>query len=464
MVQTLTSLLPTRRACLTALGLLLLLLLLPGCADGPRLDSDAGVGVELTILHVNDLHAGLLPDSRGEGGFAYVATVLERERAAATSHLTLHAGDMVQGTPVSTLFEGVPIFEIANLLQLDVHCLGNHEFDYGWRKIPEFVEVAAFDTVSANLTDAAGNTLVPPYVVRQVGELRIAVVGAITARLLDVLQTSSLGPWRAAPLVATLRPVVEAAAADADMVVVLGHLSGGEAETILENLPQVAVVVQGHPHRAWDAALEIDGRIAVSASAKGRDVGRLRLRYDPETRRIQKYDWKVLPVIAAELRPNAEVQQLVDEWESRAAGLVDVPIGWATRDIEREELRALIETVMRDGTEAELAHMNRGGIRDSLPKGQLLARHVWNVEPFGNHVVTADISGRQLIAMHDTVLQGEPVDGHDSLDPDRTYRLATIDFKAGQWRDRGIELEWTDTGVLLRDMIIAWISARESVP
>jgi len=153
MVQTLTSLLPTRRACLTALGLLLLLLLLPGCADGPRLDSDAGVGVELTILHVNDLHAGLLPDSRGEGGFAYVATVLERERAAATSHLTLHAGDMVQGTPVSTLFEGVPIFEIANLLQLDVHCLGNHEFDYGWRKIPEFVEVAAFDTVSANLTD-----------------------------------------------------------------------------------------------------------------------------------------------------------------------------------------------------------------------------------------------------------------------------------------------------------------------
>ena len=55
-----------------------------------------------------------------------------------------------------------------------------------------------------------------------------------------------------------------------------------------------------------------------------RDIGRvakrvlLQLRYDPETRRILDYDWEVLPVIAAELQPDPAVQQLVDEWESRA--------------------------------------------------------------------------------------------------------------------------------------------------
>ena len=299
----------SRRRPHLGLAVLGLLLVLPGCADGPLLDPADGPGVDLTILHVNDLHARLLPDSEGKGGFAYVATVLERERAATSAHLTLHGGDMVQGTPVSTLFEGVPIFKIANLLHLDVHCLGNHEFDYGWEKIAEYVELSDFDTVSANLTDTDGRTLVPPYVVRQVGDLRIAVVGAITEKLLEVLQSSSLGPWRAAPLVATLRPVVEAAAAEADMVVVLGHLSGGEARAILERLPQVSVVVQGHPHAAWDAALEIDGRIAVNASGYGRDVGRLRLRYDPETRQILSYDWEVLPVIVAELRSDPVVQK-----------------------------------------------------------------------------------------------------------------------------------------------------------
>ena len=438
---------------IAALALLLITL---GCAAEP--------GVELTILHLNDLHARLLPDSEGKGGFAHLAAVLERERSATAAHLTLHAGDMVQGTPVSTLFQGVPIFTIANGLGIDVHCLGNHEFDYGWQQISEYVERSAFATVSANVTDAAGNTLVPPYVVRRVGALRIAVIGAMTERLSGLLRSSSLGPWRAAPLVTTLKPVVETAAAAADMVIVLGHLSSGEAETILEALPQVAVVVQGHPHAAWEQVLEVDGRIAVNASGYGRDLGRLRLRYDPETRRILAHEWDLLPVVASEVPPDPAVEQLVADWESRAADVVDVPIGRAARTIRDAELMTLITTALRDGTGAQLAHVGRGGIRDILPEGELLARHVWNVMPFDNTVVTTEITGRQLIELHDTVLRNEPIDGYESLDPYQTYRLVTNDFIAETWSDQGIDLEWTDTGVEPRNMVIAWIAARESVP
>ena len=84
---------------------------------------------DLTILHVNDLHARLTPNADGLGGFAHVATLLRRERAAAPASITLHAGDLVQGTPVSTMFEGVPVYEIANRMGIDVNTLGNHEFD-----------------------------------------------------------------------------------------------------------------------------------------------------------------------------------------------------------------------------------------------------------------------------------------------------------------------------------------------
>lgn len=57
----------------------------------------------VTIIHLNDLHARLLPDANGMGGFAHVASAIAAERAAAANALVLHAGDMVQGTPVSTL-------------------------------------------------------------------------------------------------------------------------------------------------------------------------------------------------------------------------------------------------------------------------------------------------------------------------------------------------------------------------
>jgi len=97
---------------------------------------------EFTILHINDFHDRLLPDPDGIGGAAHLATVLKRERAAAHASITLNAGDLVEGTPISTMFEGVPDYEIANNLGIDVNCLGNHEFDYGWMKIREFMRIA----------------------------------------------------------------------------------------------------------------------------------------------------------------------------------------------------------------------------------------------------------------------------------------------------------------------------------
>ncbi|MDP9114221.1 MAG: metallophosphoesterase [Acidobacteriota bacterium] len=83
----------------------------------------------LTILHSNDLHAHLLPDDRDNGGFARLATEVRRQKSQCAACLYLNAGDIVQGTPVSTLFHGAPIYQIANLLGIDVSALGNHEFD-----------------------------------------------------------------------------------------------------------------------------------------------------------------------------------------------------------------------------------------------------------------------------------------------------------------------------------------------
>lgn len=95
----------------------------------------------LTILHSNDLHAHLLPDDQGMGGFAQLATAVRHEEENCPACLYVNAGDLVQGTPVSTLFRGIPVYRIANLLRFDVSTVGNHEFDYGWQQISEYAKL-----------------------------------------------------------------------------------------------------------------------------------------------------------------------------------------------------------------------------------------------------------------------------------------------------------------------------------
>ncbi len=173
-----------RRIALLLPALVFLAALLAGCGSK---QSDIR---KLTILHTNDLHARLLPDAEGRGGFAYMATAIREEKAKSEATLVLHAGDFVQGTPVSTIFHGEPVWEVANHLGIDVNILGNHEFDYGWEQIPKFMQAVDFPTVTANLVDGEGKLLTPkPYVIREVNGIRVAVIGLITGRLDELTRT-----------------------------------------------------------------------------------------------------------------------------------------------------------------------------------------------------------------------------------------------------------------------------------
>ena len=133
--------------------------------------------------------------------------------------------------------------------------------------------------------------------------------------------------------------------------------------------------------------------------------------------------------------------------------IVDVPIGVSKHGFDRNATQALIETVMRAATGADLAYMNRGGIRDNLPAGEILIRHIWNIEPFGNLIEYGRVRGKDI---PEEARQGQAVD------PNREYVLATNDFIAQQWREKGL-LDLKQEGPLVRDAMIEWIRKKKVI-
>ena len=100
--------------------------------------------------------------------------------------------------------------EIANLLGLDASTLGNHEFDYGWRRVEEFMRIAHFPIVSANIVDKDGKTMTRPYVILTAGGIRVGVIGAILGDLVGtVITPEDAGPFHVLPVVETVRKYAE---------------------------------------------------------------------------------------------------------------------------------------------------------------------------------------------------------------------------------------------------------------
>lgn len=411
----------------------------------------------LTILHTNDLHARLLPDEHGRGGFAVLAGAIRRERAGCPGCLLLNAGDLVQGTPVSTLFHGLPVYQIANLFGFDAATLGNHEFDYGWEQVTRFMQTARFPVVTANVVDGEGRLLTAqPYVVLTANGVRVAVIGAILGDLRQYETPGKLGAWHALPVIETVRKYADEVRGKSDLIVVLGHLNDAEAIQILHEVPAVSVVVSGHDHTGLRTPDEYQGRINVRVSGYGREFGRLDLRVNVAAHQLTGWKWRVIPVDGKGGAPAAEVAALVGEWEAKVAKIVDVPIGEARREIAGPELKRLIERAVVEETGADFAFMNQGGVRDKLPKGRLLARNIWNVMPFDNVVVSGRFPGSKLPAV---VTEGRTVD------PRKEYTLAVSDFTAanqsahGELQSSG--LEFPQRGPMLRDLLIDWVKKRK---
>ncbi len=419
----------------------------------------AGEIRSLTILHTNDLHARISPLENGNGGFAYLAAVIQQQRAGCKDCILLNAGDLVQGSPVSTMFHGLPVYEIANLLGFDAATLGNHEFDYGWLQARKFVQTADYPVVVSNLANSVGRPFTEkPYVILQVNGLRVGVIGAITDNLDSLTTPKLVEDWHPLPLVDAVRKYAAELRDRTDMVVLLAHILGEEETEVLAQAPDIPVIVTGHIHRGMEQPMVRDGRLLVRVKGYGEELGRLELQVDTAKRAPVAWNWQRIPVDSTKVQPVPAVDAAVKHWEKEVTARVDQPLAVSKRQFTKAEVKRLIEQAMREETGANFAFMNAGGVRDILPAGQLLVRHIWQIMPFDNEVVVGTFKGRELPA---AVLGGRPVE------PDREYTLAVSDFTAANQETRenldtrGLQFP-NDVG-LMRDLLIDWFRKKKVI-
>jgi 5'-nucleotidase/UDP-sugar diphosphatase len=486
--------------------LLISLLIITTCAKKKTIKPHKDEPLQyLTILYLNDYHGHLTPfkahfeDEQTVGGMARIATVVKSIRAENSENsiptLFLCAGDVLQGTPQSTVFKGEPDFLCLNEIGCNAMVLGNHEFDYGQNNLNTLRSMANFAILGGNILSKRGQApIVKAYFTKNVHGTKIHILGLTTDETPLTTHPRNVEKLVFTDPIETAAQILQKLDPD-DIIIALTHLGYEMDKKLAKSVEGIDIIIGGHSHTKIEKPKKLNRTLICQAYEYGEYLGRLDL--ELEGGKIKSVRGKLIH-ITEDIEEDKEIKELVDEYMVQLDKNLKTVIGEAVSPLngEREDIRNtetnlgnLIADVMRSMAGADIALVNAGGIRASIDKGDITIEEVLTVLPYGNHLVTLELTGSEILEILDHHAKLEPGSGGflqvsgitmkitnqsisgssiggESIDPAHTYTVATNDFLAAGGDGYSTfknGRSYLDTGLIFSDIMVDYIKTHSVI-
>lgn len=394
----------------------------------------------ITVLFLADLHAQLEthpelfsrparsgdPDAHERvvpaGGVARLATAIEairRERPGAV--LVVDGGDTIQGSGAAALSEGAAIVKGVAPLGIDVGVPGNWEVVYGTTALRRRASELSYPWVATNIRDAATHAPVfAPYVVREIGGVRVAVVG-FTDPDVPRRQPPAYSDGFMYDDASGLGAAVRSARTEgkAEVVLLASHIGLSKAIGLSSRLTGVDVHLSADTHERTYEPVDVNGTWVVEPGAFGSFLGRLDLWI--EGGKIVEKSWKLMEITANDFPEDAAAKRVVEEAMAPFRARLDEVIGETSTpllryDVVDNALDAVLSDALREASGTEVALSNGFRFGAPIQPGPLRASDLWDVYPIVTKLKTGRVTGKQLYDFWERELENV-----FSRDPERRF-------------------------------------------
>jgi 2',3'-cyclic-nucleotide 2'-phosphodiesterase (5'-nucleotidase family) len=387
----------------------------------------------VTMLHVNDTHGRWAPDYYG-GGMAYIADLIEKERAHNPDVLLFDAGDTFQGNSFAYFFKDRPDNPIAggmNLLGFDAMVVGNHEFNFGNTTFANMLgQVDASLLGTANMDDDGSygfiNDNLSDYINLDVNGKKVTVFGITNPRIYRYELPTNIPGLTFYSSVDKSVEMVPGIKADENPDLFLGLTHdgfspyAGEDDSdllIAENVAGLDVIIGGHSHTMLNPAVMVtsdinpDGTLIAQARRYAGYLGKVNVGWigDEMVLRegylIPTSEAVVDPVLAAYLAPYVAE---IDAYNDTVIGQTEVPIDALeayTQETNGANLQAdsaIFELSAQEAVSVD-AHLSGAmanrlvavGATPAVPL-DLTKGDMFNLMPYENSLVVMEMTGPQI--------------------------------------------------------------------
>jgi 2',3'-cyclic-nucleotide 2'-phosphodiesterase (5'-nucleotidase family) len=306
--------------------------------------------------------------------------------------------------------------------------LGNHEFDYGVERLKELSDAADFPMLSLNFVDSEGKPVFKSYVIKELGNRKIAFIGISTPKTLTSSTPtyfmddngnyiySFLQDETGNKLWDAVQNTVDEAKADgADMVIALTHLgiessyAPYDASELIANTVGIDAVLDGHAHieTQMEEIKNKNGEDVLFSSAgyKNEKIGVLTIspegELSAELKEVTDKDTdfeEYLKKIEADYTDRLNEKVAENDFNL----IMNDPVT-GVRLIRNQETNlgdfcadAYLYAAKKAGIDADIALVNGGGIRAELLSGSITYGDILSVFPYGNVLSVIKATGTQI--------------------------------------------------------------------
>lgn len=484
----------------------------------------------ISVTNITDLHGHLedgLSDPAKAGdeiGVARLQSLIKQVNEGQEFNLT-SSGDNVGGSAfVSAISDDKYTLEALNAMGMKVTAVGNHEFDKGTEDLTDRIQPASdYPILGANVLKD-GKPLLDASHVEEIDGVKVGYVGTVTQNTKFKVSAAKIpGVTFTDPVEATNKEATRLKeSGEADVVVSLFH---EDAEEYAKGFNKdVDILFGGDTHQTTQGTVERDGALPLQW-AQGYEYGKLLndadITYDKAAGKVKSIELKQYDATAAaQVEPDAEIAGIVkkaqDEAEvegSKSAGTVETDLFRGSDEGQKPGSNRGVESTLNNfiaegqryamskqvGEDIDLGVMNAGGVRADLQGGDVTYKDIFEVQPFGNSVITAKVSGKDFItalenqwqegsrprlamglsnnvqvvydqkASHGQRVKAVTVNG-EPLDPNKDYSIALSSFLASSDSEKGGDgyfeagsiKDKNDVGYMDAQAMIDYIASGES--
>jgi len=413
---------------------------------------------DLRILWTNDTHGYLSPLYHREegdnlfverakregqvGGFAYIATIVNRQRDELPDRtLLLDSGDTWHGTVVPVRLAGTPVVEVMNAMGYDAMVPGNVEMFYDQETIEKLLASAKFPIVVANLYDTewderASLPNTQPYIIKQVNGLKVGIIGMTYHWMSKV---SDQPQWSFGLRVDEVQADVDQMRKkeDVDLVVMLSHMGWKVDEKYAELVSGIDVIVGAHTHDIlYRPTLVYNQKskrdvIIVQCGSHGKLLGQLDIKVAGG--QVTAFEQTLFPIRSREITADPKIASLIEKFREPYKEELERVIGKTQTILYRQgtwqsPADNLVSDALRARTAHDIAIIQPGRYGATILPGPITVEDVYNLVPVESPVYQMKFNGSDLRSMLEAAID-------NILNDDALERVG-----GNMWRYSGVNL------------------------